>query len=131
MLSSCPFSIRFHSGCHSRFAGMDCLNHWIPACAGMTEEAEGQELGRGSKRAVGIATIPFPPQSSFRRRPESTPTGMQVVEPRREQAAEVVPIPLLWRGARQGGVVKRRREQAAEEGDDGVPRETPIQSELP
>ena len=22
--------------CHSRYAGMDCLNHWIPACAGMT-----------------------------------------------------------------------------------------------
>ena len=21
---------------HFRFAGMDCLNHWIPACAGMT-----------------------------------------------------------------------------------------------
>ena len=28
-----------------------------------------------------------------------------VVERRREQAAEVVSIPLLWRGARQGGVV--------------------------
>ena len=24
-------------GCHSRCAGMDSLNHWIPACAGMTE----------------------------------------------------------------------------------------------
>ena len=23
---------------HSRQAGMDCLNHWIPACAGMTTE---------------------------------------------------------------------------------------------
>ena len=23
-------------GCHSRVAGMDCLNHWIPAFAGMT-----------------------------------------------------------------------------------------------
>ena len=22
--------------CHSRYAGMDCLNHWIPAFAGMT-----------------------------------------------------------------------------------------------
>ena len=22
--------------CHSRSAEMDCLNHWIPACAGMT-----------------------------------------------------------------------------------------------
>ena len=31
-----------------------------------------------------------------------------------EQAAEVVPIPLLWRGARQGGVVEPRLEQAAE-----------------
>ena len=39
---------------------------------------------------------------------------MQVVELRREQAAEVVSIPLLWRGARQGGVVEPRREQAAE-----------------
>ena len=29
-----------------------------------------------------------------------------VVERHQEQAAEVVPIPLLWRGARQGGVVK-------------------------
>ena len=37
------------------------------------------------------------------------------VERRREQAAEVVLVPLLWRGARQGGVVERRREQAAEE----------------
>ena len=37
---------------------------------------------------------------------ESSPTGMQVVERRREQTAEVVPIPLLWRGARQGGVVE-------------------------
>ena len=24
-------------GCHACFAGMDCLNHWIPACAGMTQ----------------------------------------------------------------------------------------------
>ena len=23
-------------GCHSRYAGMACFNHWIPACAGMT-----------------------------------------------------------------------------------------------
>ena len=53
-----------------------------------------------------------------------------MVERRREQAAEGVPVPLglrsrrgstacihagvLWRGARQGGVVERRREQAAE-----------------
>ena len=38
-----------------------------------------------------------------------------MVERRWEQAAEVVPIPLLWRGARQGGVVKQRLERAAEE----------------
>ena len=33
---------------------------------------------------------------------------MQVVERRLERAAEVVPVPLLWRGARQGGVVESR-----------------------
>ena len=44
-----------------------------------------------------------------------TPARMQVVERRLEQAAEVVSVPLLWRGARQGGVVERRLEQAAEE----------------
>ena len=33
-----------------------------------------------------------------------------VVERRLEQAAEVVPIPLLRRGARQGGVVERRQQ---------------------
>ena len=27
--------------------------------------------------------------------------------PSLEQAAEMIPIPLLWRGARQGGVVER------------------------
>ena len=32
-------------------------------------------------------------------------TKAEVVERRWEQAAEVVPIPRLWRGARQGGVV--------------------------
>ena len=38
-----------------------------------------------------------------------------MVERHWEQAAEVVPIPLLWRGARQGGVVEQRLERAAEE----------------
>ena len=37
-----------------------------------------------------------------KRRREQAAEG---VEPRREQAAEAVPIPLLRRGARQGGVV--------------------------
>ena len=48
------------------------------------------------------------------RLPGCTPAWMQMVERRREQAAEVVPVPLLWRGARQGGVVEPRLEQAAE-----------------
>ena len=39
-----------------------------------------------------------------------------VVERRQKQAAKVVPIPLLWRGARQGGVVDLRL------GDYGHPR---------
>ena len=33
---------------------------------------------------------------------------------RREQAAEVIPIPLLWRGARQGGVVEPCLERRTE-----------------
>ena len=41
-------------------------------------------------------------------------TEAEVVERRREQAAEGVPIPLLWRGARQGGVVAPRLEPAAD-----------------
>ena len=45
---------------------------------------------------------------------------MQVVERRREQATEVVSIPLLWRGARQGGVVEPRREPATEAGRGAV-----------
>ena len=49
-------------------------------------------------------------------RREGTPAWMQVVERRREQAAEVV---------------EPRLEQAAEEGNDGVPRETLLQSDLP
>ena len=36
----------------------------------------GQAFVRNSKGAVGIATIPFLPPSSFRRRLESTLTGM-------------------------------------------------------
>ena len=44
---------------------------------------------------------------------------MQVVEPRRERAAEVVPIPLLWRGARQGGVVEPRLPAAGRSGTSG------------
>ena len=38
----------------------------------------------------------------------------EVLKQHWEQAAGVVPIPLLWRGARQGGVVELRLEQTAE-----------------
>ena len=61
-----------------------------------------------------------------------------VVERRREQAAEAVPIPLLWRGARQGGVVARQGEVVARQGEVVKPHLEPaernpawIQSELP
>lgn len=30
-------ALSFLCGCHSRYAGMDCINHWIPAFAGMTK----------------------------------------------------------------------------------------------
>ena len=169
--------------CHSRCAGMYCLNHWIPAFAGMTEELwpricrAWQEDCRGSDRLFSVfVVIPAKagihahrdvgdraasatsrrggsnsPRPSFQtrlyrlhpcRRPLEgcppgrggraasgtsgrrlqgcTPAWMQVVERRREQAAEVVPIPLLWRGARQGGVVERHLEQAAREGAAGL-----------
>ena len=36
------------SGCHSCFAGMDGLSHWIPAFAGMTE-------GAAVRHSAGIA----------------------------------------------------------------------------
>ena len=34
---------------------MHCMNHWIPAYAGMTE-GRGQEYGRNDKGAIGMAT---------------------------------------------------------------------------
>ena len=73
-----------------------CINHWIPAFAGMTVR---QGLRLQDCRFVSIASL------SFQRKPESTPAWTQVVE--------------------------RRLEQAAEEGDDGVPQETLIESETP
>ena len=39
-------------GCHSRSAGMDFLNHWIPACAGMTA---GAGVGIFSGMAKGLS----------------------------------------------------------------------------
>ena len=37
-----------------------CVNHWIPAFAGMTE-GWGQEFGRNGKGAIGMATNSFYP----------------------------------------------------------------------
>ena len=58
-------------GCHSRLAGMYAINHWIPACAGMTggglESGMGQEWQRGCQDGNPTALS----SSSFRRRPES------------------------------------------------------------
>ena len=87
----------------------------------------GQEFGRNSKGAVRMATHLFPPRRHLW-------THLQDVGGRaapacglpaagrqagRAQAAEAAPIPLLWRGARQGGVVEPRLEPAAKEGGGG------------
>ena len=50
---------------HSRYAGMDYVNHWIPACAGMTEEAGGLVFDRHDKGAVGMATHLFSPGRQY------------------------------------------------------------------
>ena len=42
------------------YAGMDYVNHWIPACAGMTG-GWGQALGKHGKGVVEMATHLFPP----------------------------------------------------------------------
>ena len=62
-------------GCHSRYAGMARFNHWIPACAGMTVGLKSgirQEWQKDCRDGNPL----FLSSSSFRRRPESTPTGM-------------------------------------------------------
>ena len=74
--------------------------------------------GEEEKSLVAIPMARLPLQANARLRPlpsfMDTPAWIQVVERQREQAAEVVPVPLLWRGARQGGVVELRLEPAAE-----------------
>ena len=52
---------------------MDYLKHWIPACAGMTAE---------------VSFLPLSHSDPSRHSSESSPAWMQVVERRREQAAE-------------------------------------------
>ena len=68
-------------------AGMYCLNHWIPARAGMTEGPR-PGICRAWQGGCRDVTDFFLSSSSFQRRLESTPAWMQVVERRREQAAE-------------------------------------------
>ena len=75
---------------------MEGFNHWIPAFAGMTAG-----MDAGSPRVGVPCSFALPSQynlseqrdasislSSFQRKLESTPAWMQVVERRREQAAE-------------------------------------------
>ena len=69
---------------------------------------------RVRNRVVGIATDPCPPRCHLWTRPHGcTPTGMQVVERRREQASEEVLY--AARGhAHRTQIAERRRKQAAE-----------------
>ena len=46
-MSSCRYY------CHSRAAGMDGLNHWIPACAGMTKGTAVRHLSGMAKGLSG------------------------------------------------------------------------------
>ena len=99
-------------GCHSRYAGMACFNHWIPACAGMTVGAEGKAFGRHGRGAVGMATNPLLLPSSFmdrkscmrregrmpvaaQRRLESRKGGRRVKGDRVYRMARSVVIPLI------------------------------------
>ena len=77
-------------------------------------KGRGQALARNGRRVIGIATGLFSRTSSFRRKPESTPTGMQVVKRRREQPPRRFQFPSSG-GVPARGVVERHREQAAEE----------------
>ena len=54
--------------------GNGLLNHWIPACAGMTGSC-GQAFVRNSEEAVRMATNPFPAPPSFQRRPACMDAG--------------------------------------------------------
>ena len=72
-------STRWHArlpprDCHSRFAGIDGINHSIPACAGMTEGLE-SGIRQRKQRDYRNSELPVPSSSSFRRRPESRRGG--------------------------------------------------------
>ena len=49
-------------GCHSRYTGMACLNHWIPACAGMTERAAIRHLPDMAEGLSGWRQAHFNPR---------------------------------------------------------------------
>ena len=76
-LSDGVFGCRYYV-CHSRSAGMACFNHWIPAFAGMTVGAGGQELSRHGRGVIGMTTNLLRPPSSFQRRLESRKAGRGV-----------------------------------------------------
>ena len=61
--------------CHSRLAGMAYLNHWIPACAGMTEGAGGRHSADMAKELSGWRQTLFRPLPLFQRRLESRKGG--------------------------------------------------------
>ena len=79
-------------GCHSRLRGnglskpLDSSLRWND---GGGKNGDKPPRCNSRSRLFTISAFPFPKSiSSFRRRPESTPAWMQVVEPRLEQAAE-------------------------------------------
>ena len=66
-ISSCRYY------CHSRAAGMDGLNHWIPACAGMTAGAAVRHLSGMAKGLSGWRQTHSDLRSYSS---ESSPTGL-------------------------------------------------------
>ena len=102
-------------------AAMDGLNHWIPACAGMTE---GTRIKITKVVDVSLSLRRHFSESSPKRRLHGcAPTGMQVVERCREQATEVIEPRLPATGRSETGG------RGIQEGDDGVSQETLIKSD--
>ena len=81
---------------------MSCINHWIPAFAGMTQVVE-----RRQKQAAEVVPIPL----LWRSARHDGGGG---------HADHLVPIPLLWRGARQGGVGRAASRASLNSGIQGA-----------